>query len=61
MAEAADFSADLSIRTPDGRREVRLLSGGNQQKVLVGKWLNLAPQVLILDEPTVSVDVGAKG
>lgn len=61
MAEAARTSiADLSIRTPDGRREVRLLSGGNQQKVLVGKWLNLAPQVLILDEPTVGVDVGAK-
>lgn len=61
MAEAARTSiVDLSIRTPDGRREVGLLSGGNQQKVLVGKWLNLAPQVLILDEPTVGVDVGAK-
>lgn len=61
MAEAAWTSiADLSIRPPDGRREVRLLSGGNQQKVLLGKWLNLAPQVLILDEPTVGVDVGAK-
>lgn len=61
MAEAAQASiADLSIRPPDGRREVRLLSGGNQQKVLVGKWLKLAPRVLILDEPTVGVDVGAK-
>lgn len=61
MAEVAQASiAKLSIRPPDGRREVRFLSGGNQQKVLVGKWLNLAPQVLILDEPTVGVDVGAK-
>ncbi len=50
----------LSIRPPDGTRAVKLLSGGNQQKVLVGKWLNRAPRILILDEPTVGVDVGAK-
>jgi ABC-type sugar transport system ATPase subunit len=50
----------LSIRPPDGNRVVRMLSGGNQQKVLVGKWLNRSPRILILDEPTVGVDVGAK-
>jgi ABC-type sugar transport system ATPase subunit len=52
--------ANLSIQPPDGERTVNLLSGGNQQKVLVGKWLTRSSRILILDEPTVGVDVGAK-
>jgi ABC-type sugar transport system ATPase subunit len=51
---------DLSIKAPGLGAEVATLSGGNQQKVVIGKWLELAPRVLLLDEPTRGVDVGAK-
>jgi len=50
----------LSIRTPDVDKAVGLLSGGNQQKVVIAKWLARGPKFLILDEPTRGVDVGAK-
>ena len=50
----------LRIKTPSANQTVGLLSGGNQQKVVYGKWLARGPRVLILDEPTRGVDVGAK-
>jgi ribose transport system ATP-binding protein len=50
----------LSIRTPGIEQAVQYLSGGNQQKVALAKWLALRPKVLILDEPTRGIDVGSK-
>jgi ribose transport system ATP-binding protein len=50
----------LDIRCPDVGVEVRSLSGGNQQKVVLGKWLSMAPKLLIFDEPTRGIDIGAK-
>ena len=57
---AGDFGAKLAIRTPSVDLEVAKLSGGNQQKVMLSKWLNTNPSILILDEPTRGVDVGSK-
>jgi len=57
---AEAFRERLSIRTPSVRVEVDKLSGGNQQKVMLSKWLNAQPKLLILDEPTRGIDVGAK-
>ncbi|MDR6121540.1 ribose transport system ATP-binding protein [Bacillus sp. SLBN-46] len=51
---------DLKIKVHDSSVEVRTLSGGNQQKVVLGKWLQMNPKVLILNEPTRGIDVGAK-
>ncbi|HUT66109.1 MAG TPA: sugar ABC transporter ATP-binding protein [Spirochaetota bacterium] len=51
----------FNIITPSIEQEVRYLSGGNQQKVILGKWININPSILVLDEPTRGIDVGAKG
>jgi rhamnose transport system ATP-binding protein len=59
-AAADDFRRRLRIRTPALSQPVELLSGGNQQKTMLAKWLNTDPTVLILDEPTRGIDVGAK-
>jgi len=58
VAEA--YRERFSIRTPSVRVPARKLSGGNQQKVVLSKWLNTEPRLLILDEPTRGIDVGAK-
>ena len=57
---ARDFIRSLGIRTPSERQEVRLLSGGNQQKVVIAKWLLRNCDILIFDEPTRGIDIGAK-
>jgi ABC-type sugar transport system ATPase subunit len=50
----------LRLKAPSQRAPVRTLSGGNQQKVVLGRWLASRPPVLLLDEPTRGIDVGAK-
>jgi len=56
----AEMIGKLKIRTPSPDQEVQFLSGGNQQKVVLGKWLSIEPKLLLLDEPTRGIDVGAK-
>ncbi|MEN6524573.1 MAG: ATP-binding cassette domain-containing protein [Anaerolineaceae bacterium] len=57
---ANEYKTSLNIKTPSIEQKVRNLSGGNQQKVSLGKWLFVKPGVMILDEPTRGIDVGAK-
>ena len=54
------YIEQLDIKTPGAEQKVLNLSGGNQQKVVIGKWLNADPEILIMDEPTRGIDVGAK-
>ncbi|MCO6049037.1 sugar ABC transporter ATP-binding protein [Mesorhizobium sp. RP14(2022)] len=56
----AEMSEKLRVKTPSLSEKVENLSGGNQQKVLIGRWLLTDPKILILDEPTRGIDVGAK-
>jgi rhamnose transport system ATP-binding protein len=60
IATAEEFREKLSIRTPSVKVDIDKLSGGNQQKVMLSKWLNANPKLMILDEPTRGIDVGAK-
>lgn len=57
---ANQYKTNLNIKTPSVEQKVANLSGGNQQKVCLGKWLFVGPDILILDEPTRGIDVGAK-
>ena len=50
----------MNVKTPSQNTHIRDLSGGNQQKVIIGRWLLTNPEILLLDEPTRGIDVGAK-
>lgn len=57
---AEKYISELRIKTPSRKETVRNLSGGNQQKIVIGKWLAKHPKILLLDEPTRGIDIGAK-
>lgn len=60
LAMAESQRLELAIKTPDVRRAAHEMSGGNQQKVVLAKWLSMNPRAIIFDEPTRGIDVGAK-
>jgi ribose transport system ATP-binding protein len=55
-----DSITNFEVKPPEANREVRLLSGGNQQKVVIAKWMATNPKIVLMDEPTVGVDIGTK-
>ncbi|MFT7629843.1 MAG: ribose transport system ATP-binding protein [Mariniblastus sp.] len=59
-SDSAEMIERLAVKTPSDRQPAKFLSGGNQQKVVLGKWLSMSPKLLLLDEPTRGIDVGAK-
>ena len=59
-AECGRMKDAMRVKTPNLAERIENLSGGNQQKVLIGRWLLTNPKILILDEPTRGIDVGAK-
>jgi ABC-type sugar transport system ATPase subunit len=60
ISRTNEYVGKLKIKTPSLEQFVKNLSGGNQQKVVIAKWMLAEPKILILDEPTRGIDVGAK-
>lgn len=58
--EIDDYIKKLSVKTPSANQIIKNLSGGNQQKAIIAKWIMISPNILIIDEPTRGIDVGAK-
>lgn len=60
IKDTKDYISALKVKTPGYTAKIKNLSGGNQQKVIIGRWLNTTPEILLMDEPTRGIDVGAK-
>lgn len=60
LKDVENYIKKLSVKTPSTEQIIRKLSGGNQQKAIIAKWIMISPKILIIDEPTRGIDVGAK-